>query len=90
MIVCYSDPDGDEVMIESGSIVAVSVGDLRKPVAVDGDPRHVGQSHRVTLIHTLAGPIIVRQSLEAVVTAWQAALRATDALGVREVPGAYR
>jgi hypothetical protein len=76
VIIFLSDTDGDDVAIDARAIVAVTVGDVRPPVAI-GD---VSRPHRVTLVHTAAGPLVVAQSLDAVVDAWQGALRAEDAL----------
>jgi hypothetical protein len=74
MILMLTDTDGDDVAIYDAAICAVTVGRMAKPLeqhtggAADHDP------HVVTLVHTLAGPLVVAQSLEAVVTAWQTAL----------------
>lgn len=75
MILKFTDVDDDGVSIESGAIVAVSVGRLQKPMSVDvtedRDP------HTVTIVHTLAGPLIVRQPASLVVQVWQEALTVT-------------
>ena len=84
MIIMLSDTDGDDVAIDARAIVAVTVGDMQRPVGVRPAPENGATTSplRVTLVHTVAGPLVVSQSLEAVVDAWQGALRAADALSI--------
>lgn len=73
MILRFTDADDDGVAIESGAIVAVSVGRLAKPMsldALDGDR----DPHTVTIVHTLAGPLIVRQDAATVTAVWESTL----------------
>lgn len=73
MILKFTDVDDDGVAIESAAIVAISVGRLQKPMVVDDDR----DPHIVTIVHTLAGPLIVRQDAQLVIQAWQDALTVT-------------
>jgi hypothetical protein len=83
MIIFLSDTDGDDVAIDADAIYAVTVGEVKppsiRPAPEQGHGHEPGQ-HTVTLVHTLGGPLVVSQSFEAVVHAWQGALRASDAL----------
>lgn len=69
MILAFTDPEDDGVAIESAAIVAVSVGRLQRPMSVDTsediDP------HTVTIVHTLAGPLLVRQPAALVIEKWR-------------------
>lgn len=75
MILRFTDHTDDGVAIESGGIIAVSVGRLQAPMSVDitedRDP------HEVTVVHTLAGPLLVREPAQLVVQIWQEALTVT-------------
>lgn len=73
MILRFTDADDDGVAIESAAIVAVTVGRLQKPMSVDDDR----DPHEVTVVHTLAGPLVVRQEAHLVVQVWQEALTVT-------------
>jgi hypothetical protein len=86
VILRFTDVDDDGVAIESAAIVAVSVGRLQKPMVVEpGDDR---DPHVVTLVHTLAGPLVVRQDAHIVVQVWQEALTVTPPVKAhREVMG---
>lgn len=75
MILKFTDFEDDGVAIESGAIVAVSVGRLQKPMSVDDNEDR--DPHEVTVVHTLAGPLIVRQPASMVLRAWQDALTVT-------------
>jgi hypothetical protein len=70
VILFLTDTDGDDIAIDTDAIYAVSVGEARRPALVPDDdaPR---EKHTVTLVHTLGGPLVVSQSWEAVVDAWQ-------------------
>lgn len=70
-IILLTDSDGDDVAIEASQIVAVTVGRMQRPR--DTSREGPASGALVTLLHTSAGPLIVSQSLEAVVTAWRAA-----------------
>lgn len=80
MIIFLSDADGDDVAIHVDAIVAVTVGEMNTPRAVNGTD--AGARHTVTLVHTTAGPLVVRQSYQAVVDAWRTALNARTALNL--------
>jgi hypothetical protein len=84
MLIMLSDTDGDDVAVEASAIVAVTVGRRDRPMRVNGanDRR---DPHEVTLVHTTAGPIVVSQTLQAVVEAWHAALYAEHALAARTI-----
>lgn len=70
-IVPFQDHEGDPVWIESTAIVAVSVGRLRTPRALDpGDHR---DPLAVTIVHTLAGPLLVSQEPHEVIRLWREA-----------------
>lgn len=70
-IVPFQDHEGDPVWIESTAIVAISVGRLRTPRALaPGDHR---DPLAVTIVHTLAGPLLVSQEPEEVVRRWREA-----------------
>jgi hypothetical protein len=74
VILFLTDSDGDDVAIDADAIYAVSVGEMKRPVGVRPAPEN-GQpadTHRVTLVHCLGGPLIVSQTWQAVVEAWQA------------------
>lgn len=75
MILRFTDVDDDGVAIESAAIVAVSVGGLQKPMSIDDNDDR--DPHVVTIVHTLAGPLIVRQEASLVVQVWQEALTVT-------------
>lgn len=75
MILGFTDVDDDGVAIESAAIVAVSVGRLKRPMSVDDHDDRDPQT--VTIVHTLAGPLIVRQDAQMVVRAWRDALTVT-------------
>lgn len=79
MILKFTDAEDDGVAIESGAIVAVSVGRLAKPMSLDKLDVEAGyrDPHEVTIVHTLAGPLIVRQKAEMVLLVWQEALTIT-------------
>lgn len=70
MILRLSDAEDDLVAIESSAIMAVSVGRLAKPMSIDQSEDF--NSFVVTIVHTLAGPLIVRQTADVVVAAWEA------------------
>lgn len=78
MILKFTDHEDDGVAIESGAIVAVSVGRLKQPMSLDdGDTR---DPHAITVVHTLAGPLLVRQAAELVVQVWQETLAVTPSV----------
>lgn len=75
MILRFTDHTDDGVAIESAAIVAVSVGRLQEPMSLDdGDER---DPYAVTIVHTLAGPLLVRQSPQDVIAHWEAAMTVT-------------
>lgn len=82
MILKFSDSEDDGVAIESAAIVAVTVGRLQKPMSLDTDDER--DPHEVTVVHTLAGPLVVRQPALMVIQAWQEALSVTP--GVKAYP----
>lgn len=74
-IIFFTDSDGDDVAVDAAAICAVTLGRLQRPIRVDGIGD--GDPHLATLIHTAAGPLVVSQAFDRVVTAWQTALAAT-------------
>lgn len=77
-ILAFTDQDDDGVAIESSAIVAVSVGRLSTPRALSpGDHR---DPLAVTIVHTLAGPLLVSQDPTVVVRMWREANAAPHAV----------
>lgn len=76
MILCFTDHDGDEVAVESASIIGLSVGSIASRPEVA----------RVTLIWAAGAsqPFMVRDSFADVLKAWDA-VRQTG--GVGGMPG---
>ena len=65
----FHDTDGDPVIVESDAIVAVTLGSVQRPMEVRDPAR---DPHKVTLIHTQAGPLLVAEDLDVVLAQWSA------------------
>jgi hypothetical protein len=71
VILGFTDHEDDGVAIESTAIVAVTAGHLRTPRVLD--PSDHRDPLAVTIVHTLAGPLLVSQEPEEVVRRWREA-----------------